>query len=341
MREARGFGRGVSFFVGAWLLFALVAELPLAKAAEATVAWPLSQDARVVLAFGASYFAFDGAATHRGVDLAAAAGDDVLAPLAGAVRFVGRVPASAGGTQLAITITTSGGETLTFMPLADACVSAGDAVSTGERIASIAAAGDASSPAPHLHVGAKRGELYIDPMTLLASPGAAAGEPPTVEAPVPVETPVPAANVAATAADAAATARVAGAPSGAPVAAPAVNAAPAAIAPRTSPAPVPAAPAPAPFAGFLPSAAFDGVAALRAARAPQAAGTPVAGGATIRLPSAATMARAVRRTARAWTLGLFGALASAGALWPLWRRKDNPHDQQEVELGSCIAPEGT
>jgi hypothetical protein len=96
------------------------------------------------------------------------------------------VPASAGGTQLAVTILRSDGVSFTFMPLDAPCVAAGESISAGQRIASLARAGVASSAETHLHVGAKRSDLYVDPMTLLAPPN------PVVAAPVAEPTPAPA-----------------------------------------------------------------------------------------------------------------------------------------------------
>lgn len=169
MRNKRGFRRGVSVFLGFWLLSLGVAPPGIVAAAE--TGWPLSRDSEVVLGFGASYTGTDGrSATHRGIDIAGTPGEDVLAPSSGEVRFVGRVPASAGGTQLAATILRPDGVSLTFMPLLDACVSSGDTVSAGQRIAGLAPGGDASSSGTHLHVGARRGDLYLDPMQFLIAP---------------------------------------------------------------------------------------------------------------------------------------------------------------------------
>ena len=90
----------------AWALVAM----GFAQPGTALAGWPLAQDAQLRLAFGASYTAGDGrSATHRGVDLAAEAGDRVVAPLAGHVTFAGSVPAVGGGTQRAVTIVTARG----------------------------------------------------------------------------------------------------------------------------------------------------------------------------------------------------------------------------------------
>ena len=128
------------------------------------------------LGFGATYSAPDGtASTHRGVDLSAPAGAAVRAPLSGRVSFAGRVPGTGGGTILAVTIATSSGS-LTLMPLSSAAVKAGMQLAEGESVGELAGTGDGSSASPHLHVGARKGDLYVDPMSLLVAPAAAPAE---------------------------------------------------------------------------------------------------------------------------------------------------------------------
>ena len=69
----------------------MLAALALPSSAHA--GWPLESAAPTALGFGATYAAADGTpAVHRGIDLAAAAGSAVRAPLSGRVSFAGRVP---------------------------------------------------------------------------------------------------------------------------------------------------------------------------------------------------------------------------------------------------------
>ena len=162
-------GIGTRLLVCGLTAWALVA-IGFAQPGAALAGWPLAQDAKVRLAFGASYTAGDGrSATHRGVDLAAEAGDRVVAPLAGHVTFAGSVPAVGGGTQRAVTIETARGS-ITLMPLARIDVARGIDLSEGTGVGVLAATGDASSADAHLHVGARRGDLYVDPLGLISPP---------------------------------------------------------------------------------------------------------------------------------------------------------------------------
>lgn len=178
--------------VAGCVLLALFGRPTLSLAASS--GWPLAHRADVALAFGATYAGSDGGgATHRGVDLRAEAGDAVLAPCSGDVTFVGRVPGvGSSGTVLACTVERGDGIRFTLMPLESAAVSAGQHVDAGDRLAEVAERGDGSSAGTHLHVGARRGDLYVDPLGLLAPPPAASGpvsEP--APAPVTVRTPEP------------------------------------------------------------------------------------------------------------------------------------------------------
>jgi len=153
----------------------------------------------VLLAFGDTYRAADGGdALHRGADVACASGEAVEAPLGGTVTFVGSVPGAGGETMLAMTIR-SGDDLLTMMPLIGASVRRGDTVDAGDRVASVADAGDVSSNATHLHVSLRRSGVYLDPAPLLCAAGggtgAASPEPVTGQVP----TAVPAGAVSASA----------------------------------------------------------------------------------------------------------------------------------------------
>lgn len=166
------------------------------------------------LGFGVAY----PGGTHRGVDLEAAAGAEVVAPTGGTVTFAGRVPADGGGTCGAVTVELADGHRVSLLPLEGVCVAAGDSIAAGDVLGSLAASGDDSSGAPHLHVGLRSGELYLDPAPLLPCGGASAADPAPESAPVTVPDP-PAATSA-----------------GAAPAAPAVTVAPAAAVAAPTPA---------------------------------------------------------------------------------------------------------
>jgi murein DD-endopeptidase MepM/ murein hydrolase activator NlpD len=104
------------------------------------------------------------AAGHRGVDLAGAPGVPVLAAGDGVVAFAGMV-AGRG----VVSVDHPGGLRTTYEPV-DPSVGAGQAVARGSPLGTLVA-GHAGCPAAAcLHWGLRRGEDYLDPMTLLEVP---------------------------------------------------------------------------------------------------------------------------------------------------------------------------
>ncbi|MBW6468824.1 MAG: peptidoglycan DD-metalloendopeptidase family protein [Coriobacteriia bacterium] len=171
-------------FAGLLLVGVLFTGNTLAFGTES--GWPLPAAAPVTLGFGEGYVGENGSTSvHRGVDLVASGGTAVSAVLDGTVTFSGRVPAGEGATTIAVTVE-SGDVRLTYMPLSEAVVGAGDTLAAGGRIGTLAATGDRSSGEPHLHVGARRGSLYIDPLVFLMPPAAPAASAVTEPVPVPV-----------------------------------------------------------------------------------------------------------------------------------------------------------
>nr|WP_308408640.1 M23 family metallopeptidase [Streptomyces sp. AC627_RSS907] len=104
---------------------------------------------------------------HRGVDLAAAAGAPVRAVAAGRVSFAGRV-AGRGVVSLELTGTGTGtGEPplrTTYEPV-EVSVAKGDEVAAGEVLGTVGATG--SHCVGCLHWGLLRGDVYLDPLSLL------------------------------------------------------------------------------------------------------------------------------------------------------------------------------
>ncbi|MEO7261385.1 MAG: M23 family metallopeptidase [Jatrophihabitantaceae bacterium] len=98
---------------------------------------------------------------HLGVDLAAAAGDPVLAAGAGVVRFAGPV----AGRGVVVLVHPDGVST-EYEPVAVA-VRAGQRVLAGQRIGAVRGAHRSCASATCLHWGARRGAAYLDPMSLL------------------------------------------------------------------------------------------------------------------------------------------------------------------------------
>lgn len=101
---------------------------------------------------------------HRGVDLATEPGAAVLAAASGQVSFAGRV---AGRGVLAIEVSGSGDPPLrtTYEPVR-ALVAKGEKVTAGQVVA-VVEAGPFHCASGCLHWGLRRGDTYLDPLTLL------------------------------------------------------------------------------------------------------------------------------------------------------------------------------
>ena len=100
------------------------------------------------------------AAGHRGVDLAGEPGEVVRAPVAGVVSFAGQV----GGKP--VVVVSHGAERTTLEPV-HANVAVGQAVASGDEVGRLAA-GHAPCPAAAcLHWGLRRGQDYLDPLSLV------------------------------------------------------------------------------------------------------------------------------------------------------------------------------
>ncbi len=123
--------------------------------------WPLRPSPRVVRRFAVGPQPWSPG--HRGVDLAGSAGQAVLAAGAGVVTFAGRV----AGRGVVVVAHAAGLRT-TYEPVT-AVVDVGRAVATGERIGVLMLPGS-HCPGPCLHWGALRGQIYVDPLTLLGPP---------------------------------------------------------------------------------------------------------------------------------------------------------------------------
>ncbi|MBC7265423.1 MAG: M23 family metallopeptidase [Coriobacteriia bacterium] len=158
--------RGFSFRAAvALVLVALMA--PVSGWAHEPLTKPAPGD--VLLRFGQDYVADGVRCTHRGLDIRGTAGDAVIAPCSGRVRFAGQVPADGGGRCGAVTVEASDGTLVTVMPLREVWVTAGADVMPGEPVGELAARGDASSETPHVHLSVRAAGRYVDPEPLLAA----------------------------------------------------------------------------------------------------------------------------------------------------------------------------
>jgi murein DD-endopeptidase MepM/ murein hydrolase activator NlpD len=139
------------------LAVGLVTAAPASPALAAGWLWPVA---------GPVIQGFDPPASpygsgHRGIDIATSVGTTVVAPAGGTVTFAGPV-----GGNLFMTIDHGGGLESTYSWLSAFIVRKGAVVSRGQPIARTGW-GHPSSPIPHLHLGVKLLDVYVDPMDYL------------------------------------------------------------------------------------------------------------------------------------------------------------------------------
>jgi murein DD-endopeptidase MepM/ murein hydrolase activator NlpD len=103
------------------------------------------------------------AAGHRGVDLSAVVGQEVLAAAAGTVAFAGTV-AGRG----VVSVDHADGRRTTYEPVTPS-VRAGDPVAAGAVLGRVGTAPGHCLPTACLHWGVRRGEEYEDPLRLLGA----------------------------------------------------------------------------------------------------------------------------------------------------------------------------
>jgi hypothetical protein len=162
----------VVVFVAALVAFAAAGPVVASAGGD----WARPVNGELALAYGSPWVDAGGrACTHGGLDRRAGAGAVVRACGSGQVAFAGLVPAGEGARAFAVTVLTSDGLRVTYLPLRSVRVSHGQALSAGGTIGVLADSGDASTAGLHLHLGVKRGSVSLDPATFLA--GAAAPTP--------------------------------------------------------------------------------------------------------------------------------------------------------------------
>lgn len=144
------------------LLISLVlAGAPAARAGATSVrpwAWPLHPRPAVVRGFDPPQSPYGPG--HRGVDLLGTTGQPVLAVAGGTVRFAGSV-AGRG-----VVVIDHGGLDSTYQPVTP-LVSVGERVRRRETIGALQSLHSHCAPRSCLHLGARRGDAYVDPLTLL------------------------------------------------------------------------------------------------------------------------------------------------------------------------------
>jgi murein DD-endopeptidase MepM/ murein hydrolase activator NlpD len=98
---------------------------------------------------------------HRGIDIAVPVGSTIGAPADGAVSFAGPV-----GGRLFLTIDHGGGLSSTYSWLTANLVKKGDLVIRGQPVA-LTGWGHPDATVPHLHLGVKLDDAYVDPTDYL------------------------------------------------------------------------------------------------------------------------------------------------------------------------------
>ncbi|MBI5231853.1 MAG: M23 family metallopeptidase [Coriobacteriales bacterium] len=271
---------------------------------------------------------------HRGVDIAGSAGERVATPVNGTVRFAGLVPAEDGRVG-AVTVEQGDGTRVTLMPLDEMRVTRGVTVSTGDGVGTLSADGDLSTSSPHVHVSLRRGETYLDPMTVLASPPSANSS----DARSSARSPEPSADalsgrsstgvtpVSSGAAGVAADARAVTRSSGIT---PLHEPAPAAEVSQKTAAPSAAA------CDALAASPSRGISQLRSAASPRA--ESAARSATQGFGVLGQVLRAAVPAAVKWASALLLAtLAGLGLLWPVWRRDSSAGPRDVIAGGEDVA----
>lgn len=148
--------RGVRGLVAALATLILTALAGAAPAVAASGTWPVP--GAVVRGFDPPEVAWG--AGHRGVDLASDAGTPVRSPADGTVSFAGVI---AGRPVLVV----EHGETRTTLEPVRATVAVGASVRAGDVIGVLEAGHAPCAASACLHWGLKRGEEYLNPLTLL------------------------------------------------------------------------------------------------------------------------------------------------------------------------------
>jgi murein DD-endopeptidase MepM/ murein hydrolase activator NlpD len=148
-------------YTGPLLAAALAAALtsPASAAGQHPAwAWPLEPVPQVVRPFQPPTSPYGPG--HRGVDLSGTFGQPVSSVAPGIVTFAGSV-AGRG-----VVVVDHGVLTSTYQPV-NAMVSRGVHVGLGEPLGSLELVGSHCLPDACLHLGAKRGDTYLDPLRLL------------------------------------------------------------------------------------------------------------------------------------------------------------------------------
>ena len=122
--------------------------------------WPLDPRPAVLARFDPPQETWG--AGHRGVDLAAAVGQPVLAPSDGVVTF-----SSVVVDRGVVVVTAASGLRSSLEPVTGT-VPVGTPVARGQRVGQVSPSTGHCAPVTCLHWGVRRGETYLDPLALVA-----------------------------------------------------------------------------------------------------------------------------------------------------------------------------
>jgi len=172
------------------ICFLLGAALAALAAPTAAVAWTWPVEGPVVRAFDFDDPDPQAPGQHRGIDIAAASGTPVRAPVDATVTFAGTVPY--GGKTLSLL--TSDGLSVTLLHLGTFVVGRGATVAEGAVVGTVGPTGVVELPGPFVYMGVRRVEDpqgYLDPLLFLPKIAPPAPVPP-LPGPQPAPAPAPA-----------------------------------------------------------------------------------------------------------------------------------------------------
>jgi Peptidase family M23 len=109
------------------------------------------------------------AGQHRGIDVAAPVGAEVVAAAGGTVTFAGPL----GASGLTVGVRTDDGFDTSYLHLSSIGVRAGDRVAAGSALGAVGTTGRRSAAPPHLHFGVREAGsrfAYRDPLDFLPAP---------------------------------------------------------------------------------------------------------------------------------------------------------------------------
>lgn len=120
--------------------------------------WPCPSSSRITSGFGGRSSPTEGASSnHKGIDIGASSGSDIVAPADGTVT-ISTYSYSAGNY---IMINHGGGVSTVYMHCSKLLVSVGETVKKGQVIAKVGSTG--YSTGPHLHFGVRVNGAYVNP----------------------------------------------------------------------------------------------------------------------------------------------------------------------------------